>query len=947
MTPPEVCLNCHGNAYTTDFSGPHESTGPCVPAANGEPTRLNCLEPLGPDWFRRDPVIREHWRRFWEELVRSDSWMTHLPEVPFRPVTSAEEVGPCPAEARWPEWLRTPHPEGFSRVWWVRGNYEALREDPTPFRVDVERASVRAEIDLRSDAALPLVRGWVDLLAGGNPHVSAALDVEHNQLDLLLARLLNFQDVLVDWTGGEFPLNRISTGDFGGLHVLATVPNWLMFFVQPFMVPSPPPGYDQQTFAQFANTASYYGWLDRCWAPSAAYEQEGVCPHPMTYPDRRGDNSLLDLNLLALLPESLRCRLGALVDEDGRLPQFFNLEDFLAALRDMPGRSCPPGGGGGMTGDEILNFIRSGSMEIRLEELNDFFLPGVLDLGPSRGLLRAYYDEDRRLDVAVEDFEIEMEAMGYGGSRCAGPEASLNPGVQLHWASLTPGEERSFDPFLEDEIPPPGIRVSYDLPGGRLRVGANLRIHGEITLPAVGPAFFEADVTAIVNAERDEDGRLRMVAGGNRIRVENLTLHQHNQEDPLLDGFTVELRDGPDPSAGRYVLEGRVMGRALSLAGALELPIDPSGHYDGSSWEETWGTAGDFHFRRSAREEIAGDFALTSTRAEDNGINLPNSRSYGLNFDAERRARGTSDLIRGGRLEWNRLRESECQEQDQITLTADLFRWGELALNGLLFRVIAEEIFISPEESRFRISDLTAAVNGAGPSSGPVRGEVRIEQASDRDLAFTWTGPERRLTMEGLDVAISAQRLHVLPDALLRSLNPRVAAVGIDGRLSGGLEMFFPSNPRCIHGEGELLLSGDRDGDIYYVDGSGRRVGAPLFRNTHWRFSELNWINTARGYGLGRFRLDTIVNLSAAPNFSAPVFFSESPWISDDLRAGGLGPYEIASLMVYNNQPILPAHFHNRIDDYLMNIFLSPGSAFSSTSLRLPRECRETEGGSR
>ncbi len=121
MTPPAVCLNCHGSPET--------------------PPVLSELERLSQE-------------------TEAETLPSH-----------------CHAHERWPVWLRTSH-QGMQRFpWWVRGNYETTRGSQTPFRIDIEDADIDLRVHTRAGADLPLVRGaadWLNLHSGDRGVLTSA-----------------------------------------------------------------------------------------------------------------------------------------------------------------------------------------------------------------------------------------------------------------------------------------------------------------------------------------------------------------------------------------------------------------------------------------------------------------------------------------------------------------------------------------------------------------------------------------------------------------------------------------------------------------------------------------------------------------------------------------------------------------------------------------------------
>src|SRR5204863_938587 len=140
---------------------------------------------------------------------------------------------------------------------------------------------------------------------------------------------------------------------------------------------------------------------ETCLTPSEAFSRLGTCPQPLLYPDRRHATAPLDLRFQSLLPARLRTLLEPFLNEEERTPQFFNLEDLLARILALRNIELPSAAGGGPDAQAWLNFVDSAEVILDLGELSDFFIPGMIDLGPSTASLSARWaDGNASLNLA-------------------------------------------------------------------------------------------------------------------------------------------------------------------------------------------------------------------------------------------------------------------------------------------------------------------------------------------------------------------------------------------------------------------------------------------------------------------------------------------------------------------------------------------------------------------
>jgi len=977
------CFNCHGAPYTTPWPE-SETYGECRDPEHPEGESWDCFVPIFSEDFETNPQsvgrIRE-WLEFTPAFLRDVQITLPSPMFP--------EAPECPAEEHWPEPLREARPEAQVMPWWVRGNFERLRSDPLPVRVDIREAQATARIQIRPGASLPLVDGFVFLSAGSEGgEITGRLAIVDNEIQLLRESLLQFHDLTVEVRPGDFTgswldisLGEVTTGDFGGLHLIGTAPTSLLFFIQPFMVPVPQPGFDWPSYRQWVQIETRPGLLDACFSEGFAEAHVGACPQLATYPDRSGDIAPLDLNVMAFLPPRLRCQIDPLLDRDGRLPQYLSLEDLLELILH-PAEDCPAAAESRWTREQLEDFFAGAELEVQVQNLEDLYAPGRIDLGESHLLARLSYSREGGIQAEIPDFEIQLDPMGY-------PDSSETPSFRILGGRIAAAEGAEGS----------GIRLHRDSATGDLEVSGDLHLSLQLEIPWLGEVWLEARIYFSTLLARTANG-FWPVPGFTTLHIQNLEIQRPDGSSLAEDG-EILLSDDLDtltsipPAFAAAMTNPNILG--LRVAGRFA-----GGHELFSETVLQWRSAGtgayvlpaggsmvqilrglplealDLAFqdlfpdprnearvgRRVSRriDGLRGELHVRTIPPGEDDIETGTPRFHG-EFSADRIRPDPRDpgnfthrpVLRDGIVDFEYIehpRETPVHEEGAISLAASLFDWSSASgnrveLHDLAARLSLDRLLISEDVSRFRLPTVRAVVNPHGSPQGRVRGPIHIDQSGTEGLEIVWNSPARTLELSGLDLIFSAQGLDVFTASLRRTMDPRVASLGLDGHLSGDFVAHLPEDRRCWNGTGDLGLRGDSDGDVYFLDARGRRVGAALFRDTRWRSRRVAWINWERGYALGDFELSTLLNPSGVPGFIAVRGGSEFIDEGETLlgRHGvRLLPYELSASMVYDNQPFTPEGFRHRYEDYILNLFVSPEATLRSSSPRVPAFCREMEG---
>lgn len=835
------------------------------------------------------------------------------------------EIPPCPAEGRWPDWISAVDPELPQQEWWVRSNFEAARETPRPLRLDVGRAELAAEIRLRpglrefagfpwSDS--PYQALGVEISPGAS--LTSRLEVRDNVLLLGLRNLLSVDGIYLDGPLGlNFWPERVSVGDFGELHAIARTEPGVLFFLDPFMVPRPPLGRDLPAGDQWESVAE-------CLArPPEADGGAADCYPGVTYPNHR-DNPRIDYLLTRFIPAEL-------LEPNGRLPAHFHLETLIARILDwrrarstgaVPAAPDPRGPLARARAilQPLQEWLEPGSrVELAIGELNDLFLPGILDLGASRGSFEVVYRGGQAVTAESRDLEINLDPIDFPAR--PGP---TRPPIRLETATLAAAAASA---ELDGIETPPGLRVEFDAATGRLWMEGNLALSAQAALPALGAVELDGQLLFRSTWQWTENG-LEPLPESTSLEFRNGELWEAGGQRPLLTEFSLTLSDRPEslpgleaflrgPSAeprARLALSGWAgRTRRLELGAAVPLPLRPeAARYDFEALLEN--LSAEILFQLNGSHSYAAEVALRSAESE-------RGRSLSLDFDlreGENGAPARRPLVREGHLELRSEREYEGHDHYFAEFRAAAIDRGPVVLRGVEGELAVDRLQFQDGVSQIRVPRLRLGLNPHGAPGGLLRGPVTLllEPGAEGALNILWHGPERRLDVTGLDLRFRAAGLRVLPRGLLDLLNPSVAGIGLDGHFEGGFTAEFPEDRRRWRARGDLRLRGDRDGDIYLMDAAGRRVGLPLVRDTRWRWRRVDRIDWRRRYALGDFHLDTLLNFAellprgtARPETGAEAYGA---------RGQRLFPYEVNGVMPYDNQPWDLEGFRNRIVDYLL-----------------------------
>lgn len=941
---------------------------PCNNCHGGEGTRPSRNEL---EWLTREPrLVAENGRN------ATDTAPAIPPDLP------------CPAQTHWPERLARDRDRMPAFAWWVRENYRdtlrAARPGIRPYFVDVRDASLGLSLGLRNftynGSRREDFNSWstytTDVHATAGARLELRLEAEGNELPLERG-LLALHGTSVD---GPYFLNLSGVSRqaiFDASGDLCILPQSLLADPQ-------------------------HGFL----AASNPHVSAGLAFYPGLV--NLGGGAGVSANLCVPLPTEFRSP----AISEAPPPRTYELNDLLSRIQNYRGNHPPRPAGSeswmqrlflssGRRLQNLFELIQTGSqLNLELSDLQDLFLPGMLDLGPSQLGLRAVVTPEREVEATLTPLSLIFQAMGYArdpdteeprlvleSARLEGPAAGpalrlrLDPvarelrALEAHvsfqavvsllrpalrdlglrgdidlartgeghwafaWSDLTlelpefrlplgttdAGAEPAFlsGALRGGEAPrvllgvtiPPGLRGELNPAAGELHLEGNLMLRAELR-GARGNFEIRAPLTFFTTLRLGAEGPAP-IPGSTALAVEGLELIDASTRREVFRDGELFFSDDPDQEVfrERRVLEGfsrndETLARHRSLPATVEL-------------RGVWGN----HHRVDLRGRIPLPLRDAEPRAYDFSALLEDASELHLDLlDLHPTpATGQSDApafnLIGGVLRAQRFVEADGRPLWDFRLEGEAASLGRNG--GLVYlqrpRMEAEldRLELQAGNLLIRIPLLELRANEHGSPAGRLRGPIHAHlNGTERGGLEVELDPERRpAEIRNLDLAFSLQGLDVLPPRLRRNLPNGARFVGLDGHLEGGFRMDYPEDPRRWNGSGALRLRGDRDGDVYLLDSRLRRVGPPLVRDARWRWDRIDGFNWRRGYALGDFHLELLLNpMPLLGPLGASARGLEAAFGGDGRR---LLPGEVWAEMPYDNQPWTPRGFRNRIVDYL------------------------------
>jgi len=289
----------------------------------------------------------------------------------------------CSVEADWPEWLQTPLHNRQKSDFWVRSNFEKFlkyrrtpKGQPTlPFRINIGDADIDLDLKIRP-GKIEIGDNTIQLATTPDASIKAYFKIQDNQVSLWQRSLLKFHGIGLGTKKSILSLGvllqELGISPSGGLHLLLqpgpATKELLDLFSNVAILKklSPPPG---ETYFPDSDCYVAKDMLLKCSQYETAFYLNSFLPPEFT------DGS-----------------------PSKKLPRTLDLEDILYRLQRKKNREY----------EEFLSVLyrlvlkrprevfvdfdwwstlKPGSqLSLNISDLQDLFLPGLLDVGPSQTL---------------------------------------------------------------------------------------------------------------------------------------------------------------------------------------------------------------------------------------------------------------------------------------------------------------------------------------------------------------------------------------------------------------------------------------------------------------------------------------------------------------------------------------------------------------------------------
>lgn len=535
-------------------------------------------------------------------------------------------------------------------------------------------------------------------------------------------------------------------------------------------------------------------------------------------------------------------------------------------------------------------------------DITRLYIPGKLDITKLTGDLGISFRSQGESEFRIENLEIELGHMEYGGTQEQGPPSLIGlfnklkdhftidasrPGKSAILGGKITGMPNYFSgPYLST----PAIRVTGDLNNG-FNFETNLRMDGvQLRLPGLGEVTLFGNVESKlrlvpkIENETQPDGSTTQKTSWvpdpqslhlNLSDLEIITSKgQHwskasvqvfdDYMGPYLPSYTgpsvfVAKADLPEMVGGAY--------KSLQIDAAMAVPKSPDGYYD---------------FEELAKG-FAADLTMHAVRLSGNpedwtfnvsGSHQPDATKIKLTVDSKE-SNSSGAIVRqpiaGLDLQFSRVLVGN-RTSYLATAKANKIDFPMLQLTSPRFELESTSEPTKNGGSLYTVSTLDFSANPwkQMPKAGIVRGPIWLKLLGTRKmpLSLEIDGESPTFEIKNLNLNFGLQGL--THDLLVTKTKGRITGIDIDGNLRG----FWKMDYDAFKGKGMLTLAGDSggEGDIH-LRGSDflrlvkddprdpkRLVEIPIFSKTVWTVWNILGVDPVKERINGAFRLSTQVD---------------------------------------------------------------------------------------
>lgn len=541
-------------------------------------------------------------------------------------------------------------------------------------------------------------------------------------------------------------------------------------------------------------------------------------------------------------------------------------------------------------------------------QIDRLYSPGGIDITQLKGDLGLVYHSSGESEFRLDNLELELGRMEYGGTQEKGPPGlvGLFGKLQRHFSfdptkpgkvAILGGRLTAIPDIMNNAFTAlPALRVQGD-PVMGFKVESNLRMEGvRLRLPMLG------EVTVYGNIE----AKLRLVP---KIEVETLPDGNTQQKTSWVpDPHSLHLRLSDldiSTSKGKHWTkatievydDGLLMPSAYSAPGIVAAKIDipemTGGNYtslriDGGI-SVPKGSDGLYDFQELAKG-FATELTLHAIRLggnpEDWSLNVSGSHqpdATNILASIDSRETDPSGTVKRRPVEDLQIKFARALVGDRtsflIQAKAKKVDFPLLQLSGPELELEATQEATKNGGSFYTVPTLDFKANPwkSMPKAGLIRGPlwVRLVNTKKKPLSIEIDGASPTFEIKNLNLDFGVQG--VTHEKLVKSTGGRITGVDIDGALRG----FWKMDYDAFKGKGMLTLAGDAggEGDIHLRGADflrlvkddprdpTRLVEIPIFSKTTWTVWNILGLDSGKERINGAFQLSTKVDPAFARVF--------------------------------------------------------------------------------